>query len=224
MHIEAVVFDMDGVLVDSEPMHYASTNEVLAVRGAFLEQDAYDRCRGMSESAFFSLLAERFGLDEDPERLANERVRASLLRLASEPLLPMHGADACLLALSSEGYALALASAARKLQVDLVVDKLGIRRLLGAIVSLDDVTRGKPEPDLFLEAARRLDRDPAHCLVVEDAVHGVEAAVAAGMSVVALPPEGDDGSAHRAAGAALCLESLAELTPDFLEAWDPGSR
>ncbi|MDG2150020.1 MAG: HAD family phosphatase [Planctomycetota bacterium] len=219
MDIEAVVFDMDGVLVDSEPMHYASTNEVLSARGAFLEQSAYDACRGMSESAFFGLLVKKFSLDEDPERLAHERIRASLNRLASQTLLPMEGALDCLLALSIEGYRLGLASAARKLQVDLVVDKLGVRRLLGAVVSLDDVARGKPAPDLFLEAARQLDCDPARCLVVEDAVHGVEAAVRAGMAVVALPPKDDDGASHQEAGALQCLGSLAELTPEFLEAW-----
>ena len=223
MDIEAVVFDMDGVLVDSEPMHYASTNEVLMTRGAFLEQHAYDACRGMSESAFFAFLVKKFGLNEDPERLAHERIQASLLRLASQTLLPMHGALGCLLALSAEGYRLAIASAARKLQVDLVVDKLGVRSLLGAVVSLDDVAQGKPAPDLFLEAARRLGCDPTHCLVVEDAVHGVEAAVQAGMAVVALPPVGDDGAAHRDAGAFQCLDSLAELTPEFLETWNVAS-
>ena len=221
MFIEAIVFDMDGVLVDSEPALYASTNEVLQAHGAFLEQEDYDRCRGMGVEAFFELLIKRFDLDADPKRLAQERLRVSLVRIASQTLLPMQGALDCLLALSSEGYALALASAGRRLHVDLVVDKLGIRRLLKAIVSLDDVTNGKPEPDLFLEAAARLKCEPSRCLVIEDAVHGVQAGRAAGMSVIALPPAGDDGARHRAAGASVCLESLAELTPDFIEAFEP---
>ncbi len=222
MDIDAVVFDMDGVLVDSEPLHYASTNEVLARYGAFLEQADYDPCRGMSETAFFALLVETFGLDASPERLAEERVRASLDRMAAETLLPMDGALACLLGLAGEGYRLALASSARRVQVELVVAKLGLGRLFSTLVSLDDVERGKPEPDLFLEAARRLDVDPARCLVVEDSVHGVEAARRAGMVAVALPPPDDDGDAHRAAGAVRCLTSLAELDPDALERWGSG--
>ncbi len=223
MTIEAVVFDMDGVLVDSEPVLFAATNDVLRLRGASLAQEEYDPCRGMSEQAFFALLVERFGLSDDPQRLADERVRLSLDRMAAGTMLPMHGALACLLSLSSEGYRLALASSSRRLAVNLVVDKLGIRRLLGAVVCLDDVERGKPEPDLFLEAARQLGCAPASCLVVEDAVHGVEAGVRAGMTVVAVPAPGQDGTQHEAAGAQCCLETLEHLTPELLEQWE-GSK
>jgi HAD superfamily hydrolase (TIGR01509 family) len=217
LEIDAVLFDMDGVLVDTEPMLFSTTNELLARRDVTLEAAEYDTCRGMSEKAFFGFLVQRFGLDDDPRRLAHERLGAMLNGLAAQTLLPTSGGYACLLGLAGEGLQLAVASAARRVLVDLVVDKLGLRRLLGAVVSGDDVEHGKPEPDLFLEAARRLGVAPARCLVVEDAVLGVEAARRAGMAVVALPPAGASGQAHKAAGAALCLGSLAEFTPDLLE-------
>lgn len=214
--IAAVIFDMDGVLVDSEPLHFATTNQVLARFGVALDAASYDSYRGMAETPFFEALVARFCLPARPDALAQARVAASLERMASGTLLPMPGALPCLLGLSSEGFSLGLASSSRRVQVDLVVARLGLRRLLRAVVSVDEVARGKPEPDLFLEAARRLGHAPGECLVVEDAVYGVQAAVTAGMRVVALPPAGDAGEAHRAAGALACLGSLAELDADFV--------
>ena len=215
--ITAVVFDMDGVLVDSEPLHFATTNALLAEHGEGLAQDDYDTYRGMSELAFFEALRERFGLPVTAEQLARRRVLASLDAMAARPLPPMDGALPCLLGLAAEGYVLALASSSRRVQVDHVVEMLGLRRLLGATVSLDDVTHAKPAPDLFLEAARRLGHAPETCLVVEDAVLGVQAARAAGMRAVALPPPGDAGHEHGSAGALRCFTTLGELRPDVVE-------
>lgn len=217
--IEAVVFDMDGVLVDSEPAHHASTNDVLALHGApALEFADYATYIGMSERAFFTALAERFGLDVPLELLLRERLARSLERLARDPLPPQPGALECLLGLVTADVPLALASSATRTQIDLVLDRLGIRARFSAIVGIDDVEQGKPAPDLFLEAARRLGREPARCLVVEDAVLGVQAAVAAAMPVVAYVP-GGESQAHRDAGAAFVLGRLDELRPDRLDGW-----
>ena len=98
-----------------------------------------------------------------------------------------------------------------------MVDRLGVRRQFEALVSIDDVERGKPAPDLFLRAAERLRVDPAHCVVIEDAVHGVHAALAAGMTALGLAPDPERGAALRAAGARRSLASLGELTPDLLD-------
>lgn len=223
MTFEAVIFDMDGVLVDSEPLHFRATNEVLARRGAHLDEAAYARCVGMTEVAFFERLVLTLGLTERAADLARERVAISLRMLADAPLPPTPGALECLLALRSDGHRLALASSATREQVDLVTGQLGLNRVLHTTVSSDDVRAGKPAPDLFLEAARRLQIEPAACLVVEDAVLGIEAAMAAGMGAVALPPVADGGEAHRAAGALAVLGSLIELTPERLQELAAGS-
>ena len=217
MVCEAVIFDMDGVLVDSEPMHFATTNEVLARRGARLERAEYDGFLGMAEVEFFARLVERFGLAEPAERLARERVAASLQALSAGELLPMEGALEALLLLRADGRRLALASSATRAQVGLVVDGLGLRAVFSAIVSAQDVARGKPAPDLFLEAASRLGIAPAACVVVEDAPLGVRAARAAGMVALAFVPEGRDAQPHLAEGATRCLRSLTELQPDLLD-------
>ena len=223
MTYAAVIFDMDGVLVDSEPLHLRTTNEVLGRRGAHIDAAAYACCIGMTELQFFERLVETLGLTERAVDLARDRVTVSLQVLADFPLPPTPGALACLLALHADGRRLALASSATRAQVDLVSDQLGLRRVLDTTVSAEDVHAGKPAPDLFLEAARRLDVEPAECLVVEDAVLGIEAAGAAGMGAVALPPAGDAGVAHRKAGALAVLGSLVELTPERLKALAAGS-
>jgi len=217
MRCDAVIFDMDGVLVDSEPLHHAKTNEVLAPLGARVDADLYVRCTGMPDVDFFALLVERFGLGEDPRRLAQRRHEAVVRAMAQAPLLPMPEALECLLALRAEGLVLGLASSSVRELVDLVVGKLGLARTLGACVAIDDVARGKPAPDLFVEAARRLRVDPARCVVVEDAALGVAAARAAGMRVVALVPEGAD-AAHREQGASVSIPSLQRLDAALLEA------
>ena len=216
----AVIFDMDGVLVDSEPLHFASTNAVLAPHGARLEHDDYVGYMGMEEEAFFTELARRFELEVPAALLARRRLALTLERMAAEPLPPTPGALECLVGLSVQGLGLAVASAATRAQVELVVRLLGAGALFGTLVSGDEVRAGKPAPDLFLEAARRLDVSPSECLVVEDSVRGVRAARAAGMQVLAMPPAGDDGARHLDAGARALIRSLAELDAEGLEAWD----
>jgi HAD superfamily hydrolase (TIGR01509 family) len=214
---QAVIFDMDGVLVDSEPLHFATTNVVLARRGAAIDREFYDRRLGLPEVEFFRDVVEHLGLREAPEELARERIRESLAALAGEALLPTDGALECLLLLRADGRRLALATSAARAQMNLIADRFGLRAVLSALVSVEEVARGKPAPDLFLEAARRLSVEPAECIVIEDAVHGVRAARAAGMAALALPGPGHDGSAHRLAGALRSLTSLRELTPELLD-------
>ncbi|RKY19026.1 MAG: HAD family phosphatase [Planctomycetota bacterium] len=215
---EAIVFDMDGVLVDSEPIHYATTNEVLGARGAWIARADYDGYLGMDELAFFAELVRRFGLDDPPQVLARERIALSLGRLAQEPLPPLPGVLELILALRGEGRAMAVASSASRHQVRLVLDRLGITGCMQAIISKDDVQAGKPAPDLYLAAAAGLSLDPSCCLAIEDAALGVASARAAGMTVLALVPAGSDDTAHREAGARACLSGLEGLSVERLDA------
>ncbi len=217
MALEAVIFDMDGVLVDSEPLHYAMTNAVLAPHGVAVEPDLYASLTGMGEAEFFELLVRRFALDAAPEQLLRQRLALCLERLASDPLPPTEGAAECLLALQLDGWRLALASSATRLQVDLVLARTGLRALFEVTVSIDDVDRGKPAPDLFVRAAEGLGVAPDACVVIEDAALGVTAAIAAGMLPVALVAGVGESHAHRDAGAVAVLRSLRELTPEGLE-------
>jgi len=220
----AVIFDMDGVIVDSEPMHFATTNDVLRRRGVELSRAEYDPFLGLTETAFFERMVARWELTDTPAALAAERLALSLEALANGPLLPVEGALEGLLWLLADGYRLGLASSATSEQVRLVIERFGLRRVFGAVVSADDVEHGKPAPDLFLEAARRLGADPSDCLVVEDAALGVQAARAAGMAAIAHVPPGIDGRPHLRAGALACLASMRDLTPELLESLSERSR
>src|SRR5689334_12050118 len=157
---QAVIFVMDGVLVDSEPLHFATTNVVLARRGAAIDRDFYDRRLGLPEVDFFRDVVRHTGLAEAPEVLAAERIRESIAALAGPELLPMDGALECLLMLRADGRWLALASSASRAQVTLVAERFALRSVLSALVAVEEVARGKPAPDLFLEAARRLQVAP----------------------------------------------------------------
>jgi HAD superfamily hydrolase (TIGR01509 family) len=211
----AILFDMDGVLVDSEPMHFRTTNAVLERRGARLDAAAYEGLKGLTEQALFERLVRELRLPDRPETLVRERLDASLRAMAAGVLLPTDGALECLLRLHAEGYRLALVSSAARAQVSLVVEKLGIHRVLHTRVASEDAAQGKPAPDLYLEAARRLAVAPDDCLVVEDAVLGVVAAREAGMVAVALVAGPEDE--HLRAGALACLRSLRELSPERVE-------
>ncbi len=218
--IEAVVFDMDGVLIDSEPLHFATTQQVLAPHGKAIDESFYWPRIGMDEVAFFEDVVAHVDLDISAAVLAEERQRLYVERLVREPLAPQAGVLECLLRLGADGYTLAVASSATRQQVDIVVTKLGLQRTFRATVAIDDVARGKPAPDLFLEAARRLGVAPSACAVVEDAAYGVQAARSAEMLALALPRAGDAGEAHRRAGAAAVLASLESLDQELLERLD----
>src|SRR5262249_41356778 len=192
-------------------------------------REDYDPFLGLTETAFFERMVARWELTDTPAALAAERLRLSLDALANGPLLPVEGALESLIWLRADGYRLGRASAATAQhgrpgtggQVRLVIERFGLRRVFGAVVSADDVAHGKPAPDLFLEAARRLGVQPSECLVVEDAALGVQAARAAGMAAVAHVPAGVDGSLHRKAGAIAWLGSMRGLAPGLVGAVSP---
>ena len=186
MTIRAVVFDMDGVLVDSEPFGFEAMRRVMARYGLpygeaenaeFLGRTTLDSCR---------ILKTRHRLPESEETLADWYVEGMLEQIASGPI-PMAGVPEVLRGVRAAGYQLALASSAEPRVIDANLDALGLRPLFEAVVSGTQVARGKPAPDVFLAAAERLGVPPAACLVVEDSRNGLLAAKAAGMRCAVVP-------------------------------------
>jgi beta-phosphoglucomutase len=182
----AVIFDIDGTIVDNMHLH-AEAFAVFAERHGLppLTQDDRARLDGRRNSEIFPILFKR----EVPrdEWLAYEHEKEGLYReLSRGRLSPMNGLQPLIDRLEHEGIPKALATSAPKLNVEHTLAELGLSGAFSTIVRGDEVARGKPAPDVFIEAARRLGVDPAGCLVFEDAPMGVEAAHAAGMRVVAL--------------------------------------
>ena len=213
--IEAVVFDLDGVLLDSEQVWDEVREELARERGGRWHERAQRDMMGMSSPEWSRYMHDVIGLREPPEEISAEVVRRLAERYRDGlPLLP--GAASAVERLAAR-WPLGLASSSNRPLIDFVLDVSGLARLFRATVSSEEVARGKPAPDVFLEAARRLGVAPERCAVVEDSANGIRAGRAAGMLVVAIPnphfPPDDDALA----AADVVLESLEELTPTVFE-------
>jgi len=183
---DAVIFDMDGVLVDSEPLHYETTVRVLADLGVPFTARENDEFVGCTDLAMFERLVARHRLSVSPEDLAARRVALMLERVAGGmPAMP--GVPDVPHRLAADGYRLAIASSATPALIRAVVRALDVASLFTVLASLEEVPRGKPAPDVFVEAARRLSVAPARCVVLEDSRNGLLAAKAAGMACAAIP-------------------------------------
>lgn len=183
---QAVLFDMDGVVVDNMPLHRAIWREFAESRGVS-PTDA--ELRALDGRRAVDIIAALFGAGQPPEAVAamsKEREALYHGRLATATLPAVPGVVAYLEALGELGVPRVLATSAVPVNVEAVMERLGVRRYFEAIVTAVDVTQGKPHPEIYLTAAARVGADPARCLVVEDALPGVMAAKAAGASCLGL--------------------------------------
>jgi HAD superfamily hydrolase (TIGR01509 family) len=181
----AVVFDCDGVLVDSEPHSAVAWVAVLGGYGHRVDAADVAACTGLGYAATYARLA---AVDPEvplpaPEDLAPE-VLAALAVSFDRGLRVFPDAAACVTALAFDGVPLAVASTSRRDRLDLTLGRSGLARYFQATVAGDEVAHGKPAPDVYLAAAERLGVPPSACLAIEDTGHGAAAAVAAGMRVV----------------------------------------
>ena len=214
--IKAVVFDMDGVLIDSEPVWERVRRKFVADRGGRWPEDAQDRMMGMSTAEWSAYISEDFGLRLPAPRVAELVVAAMAAEYQAHlPLLP--GAVDAVRDLSAR-WPLAVASSAPKSLIEAVLDISGLRPAFAAAVSSEEVPRGKPAPDVYLEAAARLQVPPASCAAVEDSSNGLRAAAAAGCAVIAVPRPEYPPAADALGQASVVLDSLTELTADTITA------
>ena len=207
----AVIFDMDGVLIDSYHAHLESWQEAARVEGLEITEEQFAATFGKTSREAIRLLWFERHLADAQIKDFDHRKEAAFRRIiaARFPLMP--GALELLDSLDEAGFLLAIGSSGPPENVDLVLDKLGIRPLLSAVVTGGDVTRGKPNPQVFLIAAQKLGVPPDRCLVVEDAALGIEAAHAAGMKAIGLASTGR--TRQSLAAADLVVDRLAEITP-----------
>jgi HAD superfamily hydrolase (TIGR01509 family) len=210
--IEAVVFDLDGVLVDSEQVWDSAREELARERGGRWHERAQRDMMGMSSTEWSRYMHETIGLPEPPEEINREVVRR-LTELYREQLPAIPGAREAVERLAAR-WPLGLASSSNRELIDLVLELLGISNLFRATVSSEEVARGKPAPDVYLEAARRLEVEPRRAAAVEDSHNGILSAKAAGMRVVAIPNRHFPPDEEALAEADVVLDSLEELTPE----------
>jgi HAD superfamily hydrolase (TIGR01509 family) len=208
MNSKAVIFDIDGVLVDSYQAHFKSWVHLYGELGVAYTEQSFAADFGRTSR---DILRRTLGqeLSDQEARDLDARKEAFYRDIVREDFPAMDGAVDLLAALAAAGFRVAVGSSGPPENVSLALEKLG-RQWFAAAVTGDDVKRGKPDPQVFMLAAERLDVPPASCAVVEDAVHGIEAANRAGMTSIAL-----SGTSTRAqlAAADLIVDSLRELTP-----------
>lgn len=184
--MRAVLFDMDGLMVDSESHALAMWAIVLARRGITLDQPAIDAMFGQRLDATSRMLVRRYGLADVPEKLGAEKTELQIERLDGN-VQAMPGLRELVDELDRRSLRYAIASSGLRRYIEAVLRIIGLAERFNVIVSGDDVARGKPAPDVFLCAAGRLGVRPLSCLVLEDAPNGVAAAKAAGMTCIAVP-------------------------------------
>ena len=213
--IEAIVFDLDGLLLDSEQVWGEVREQLVKERGGRWREQAQTEMMGMSSVEWSRYMHDELGLSEPPEEISGEVVRRLEERYRRElPLI--EGAKEAVERLAAR-WPLGLASSSNRELIDLVLELSGLAPFFRVTVSSEEVPRGKPAPDVYLEAARGLGVPPQRCAAVEDSRNGIRSAKAAGMKVIAIPnphfPPGEDSLAL----ADVTLGSLAELTPSIVE-------
>ena len=210
--IKAVVFDLDGVLVDTESV-WAEVREQLALEsGGRWTASSQRDMMGMSSPEWSRYMHDQLGVPLAPATISRQVVEGLESRLREHvPLLPCARETVAALAAS---WPLAIASSANRPVIDLVLELTGLDALFRATISSEEVPRGKPAPDVYLEAARRLRADPTSCAAIEDSANGLRAAAAAGMRVIAIPNREFPPDPEALGLADEVLGSLAELGPD----------
>jgi HAD superfamily hydrolase (TIGR01509 family) len=214
--LQAVIFDLDGVLIDSESVWDAARRDVVARSGGSWTESATRAMQGMSSPEWSRYLRDELHAALEPDEISSQVVQLVLAAYRDEvPLID--GAVAAVQRLAAR-WPLGLASSANRPVIDAVLETAGLSDSFSATVSGEEVARGKPAPDVYLAAAEKLGVDPTRTAAVEDSTNGLRSAAAAGMLVVAVPnrefPPADDALAL----ADLVVGAVSELTPDSIEA------
>jgi HAD superfamily hydrolase (TIGR01509 family) len=213
--IDAVVFDLDGLLLDTEQVWDEVREALTRERGGRWHDRAQADMMGMSSTEWSRYMHDELGLAEPPEELNRLVVKRMQERYADR--LPLIDGAVDAVRRLAERWPLGLASSSNRPLIDLALREMGVADLFSATVSSEEVERGKPAPDVYLEAARRLGVRPQDVAAVEDSGNGIRAARAAGMTVIAIPNAHFPPPPDALAEAEVVLDSLAELSPDAVE-------
>jgi HAD superfamily hydrolase (TIGR01509 family) len=213
--IEAVVFDLDGLLLDSEQV-WDEVREILTrERGGRWHEQAQADMMGMSSTQWSRYMHDELDVPDQPEEI-NRLVVERMLERYRDRLPVIDGAVEAVRRIG-ERWPLGLASSSNRPLIDLALDLMGIADRFHVTVSSEEVERGKPAPDVYLEAARRLGMAPDRIVAIEDSANGIRAAKAAGMRAIAIPNPHYPPPEEALEQANAVLDSLSELTPDVVE-------
>ena len=213
--LEAVVFDLDGVLVQTEELWDEVRSALAEERGARYDDVAQRAMMGMSSLEWSQYMHDELGVPEAPKEISAEVVRRMAARYREQ--LPLtRGAREAVERLAQR-WTLAVASSSNRPLIDAVLELSSLAGHFAATVSSEEVPRGKPAPDVYLEAARRLGVDPQRCAAIEDSHSGIRSARASGMRVIAIPNPTFPPDEEALSEADVVLVSLADLMPEVVD-------
>lgn len=185
MQNKIVIFDMDGVLIDSEPAYMEMNKKLFGELGIKMNEANYHELVGMSSFNMWTMLKEDFNLSREVNELMKLEKNRMYDILNSDIIAgPVKGITELLNSLNEKKYNLCVASSSPKDNIDLVLSKLKLDKYFDYVVSGEDVDKGKPAPDIFLNAAKQFNASPEKCFVIEDSVNGMKAAINAGMKCI----------------------------------------
>jgi HAD superfamily hydrolase (TIGR01509 family) len=213
--VAAVVFDLDGILVDTEPYWADAKHEVTDAHGGTWRDDAPTAMLGMSGPEWSQYMRDELGLSLPPQQIRDEVVASMLQRIRAGVALLNGAADA--VAALAERWPLGLASSADRPVIEAVLETTGIADRFRVIVTSEEAGRGKPAPDVYLKACELLGIAPATAVAIEDSGNGMRSAQAAGMGVIAIPIAHTPVDPDALSLAGVVLDDIRGLTPDQVE-------
>ena len=210
--LKGIIFDMDGVIIDSEPIHYEIEQNLLKKLGGKLSKKEHATFIGTTDYNMWSSLKEIYNLEPSVEEIIDMKKELFLRNIDKIQLID--GFYDFMTMLYKKGYKLGLASSNNRKSVESIVEKFELDKYIEVTMSGEDVSKGKPDPEIFLTTAKKLSINPEDCIVVEDAENGVVAAKAAGMKCIAL--QGNNIGLQDLSNADIIIENFSELSLEQL--------
>lgn len=211
--MKAVIFDMDGVIINSEPLHHKVEREIVEELGGKLSDEEVASFVGTTDYNMWSKIKKKFNFKLSVEELIEMKKERFMKEIDEIQLVP-NFID-FMLSLYKKGYLMAIASSNNRKIVDTIVNKFQLYKYMKFIISGEEVKRSKPDPEIFLTAAKKMNVTPSDCIVIEDATNGVKAAKAAGMKCIGL--KNTDTGKQDLSEADLIIENFNELSLDTLK-------
>lgn len=215
MHIQAVVFDLDGVIIDSESVWNEVRRNFALTHGGHWDERDQPAVMGANSMQWAARMREHNGVNLSDQEIYDGIVRG--LREAYARHLPLIPGARETIATLAGGYRLAVASSSPRELIEYVLELADLKSCFSALVSSDEVPVGKPAPDVYLEACRRVGVSPLEAVAVEDSTSGIQAAAGAGLTVIAIPNPAYPPSGEALRLAHVVLDSIRKLTPDLIE-------
>ncbi|MGM0883086.1 MAG: HAD family hydrolase [Bacillota bacterium] len=182
--IEAFIFDMDGVIIDSEPIHFDVDMKTMHHLGASITMKQLEPYVGMTNPEMWDLIKQQYSLAQSVEEIINYQLNAKIRHLQDIEISPITGIPELIEELQIRKIPIAVASSSPRRFIEEVLSKFKIAHIFNCIVSGEEVPKGKPAPDVYIEAAKQLNVNPSKCIVLEDSRNGIAAAKAAGMRCI----------------------------------------